>query len=141
MKTIYLLNNGDNIDKVRYEYNIDKDLFVYENQQFGFRYTDIIQGSDDVSIVNNYLPYNEYVVKKDETIMDILSKGYKVQNIGDIKEGDVVIINKPKSIRYVTKPLEKLYEIAQKFGTTEKYIMDVNNLSSNKLFIGQILWL
>jgi len=141
MKTIYMLNKGDNLDKVKYEYNIAGNIDIYENKGFGFRYVDITTGSDDVCIVNNYLPFNEYIVKKNDTIMDILSKGYKVQNSRDIIEGDIIIINKPKSIRYVTKPLEKLKDIAIRFGTTEEYIMEVNNLASSKLFIGQILWL
>lgn len=141
MKTIYMLNNGDNIDKVKYEYKIDKDLNITENKEFGFKYVDIIEGIDDICVVNNYLPYNEYIVKKDENIMDILAKGFKIQNSRDITEGDVIIINRPKSIRYVTKPLEKLEDVARKYGITEEYIMKVNNLNSNKLFIGQILWL
>jgi len=59
MKTIYMLNKGDNLDKVKYEYNIAGNIDIYENKGFGFRYVDITTGSDDVCIVNNYLPFNE----------------------------------------------------------------------------------
>ena len=114
---------------------------VCENNTFGFKYASISEGSDDICIVNNYLPYFEYVIKKEDTLLDILSKGYKIQNTRDIVEGDVVIINKPRSIRYVTKPLEKMEDIANKFGLKKEYIMEVNNLSCEKLFVGQILWL
>ena len=112
-----------------------------DKKVFDYNYVDLRDGTDDLMIVRNYLPYYEYRVKKNETLMDLLSIGYKVDNTRDLSEGDIVILSKPKSIRYVTKPLEKLSDISKKFGISEKYIMETNNLNGDKLFVGQILWI
>ena len=140
MKEIYMLNKGDSVDKVKYEYNVS-DGKVIDNKKFGFKYTELNAGLDDIVIVKNYLPHYEYIVNKNETVMDILSRGFKMENSEMINEGDIVVIHKPKSIRYITKPLEKIDDIANKFGIDKNYIMQVNNLSTDKLFVGQILWI
>ena len=141
MKEIYLLNKGDSVDKIKYEYGLSHELKISDKKVFNYNYVDLSEGLDDVMIVRNYLPNYEYRVKKNETLMDLLSIGYKVENTRDLSEGDIVILSKPKSIRYVTRPLEKLSDIARKFGITEKYIMETNNLNGDKLFVGQILWI
>jgi len=140
MKEIYMINKGDSVDKIKYEYNISSNIEVLDNRRFNFKYAELSQGNDDILIVKNYLPIYEYIVKKNETIMDILSRGFKTEN-SEIREGDIIVINKPKSIRYVTKPLEKIEDIASKFGIDKSYIMQVNNLNTDKLFVGQILWI
>lgn len=141
MKEIYLLNKGDSVDKIKYEYGLSNNLKISDKKVFDYNYVDLSEGLDDVMIVRNYLPNYEYRVKKNETLMDLLSIGYKVENTRDLSEGDIVILSKPKSIRYVTKPLEKLSDISRKFGISEKYIMETNNLNCDKLFVGQILWI
>lgn len=141
MKKIYILNKGDSIDKACYEFDIKRDCQIKNSEAFNIRYVDIESGTDDVVIVSNYLPYYEYVVKKDDTLMGILSKGYKVYNTRDITTGDLIILSKPRSVRYVVKPLEKIDDIAKKFGVATQYIIEVNNLASHKLFVGQILWI
>ena len=141
MREIYMLNKGDSVDKIKYEYNMNSSMVVLENENYNFRYVEINKGIDDISIVRNYLPYYEYVIKPGDTIMDIMSRGFKVHSLNSIETGDMVILNKPKSIRYVARPLEKMADIAKKFGITEEYLMNVNNITTNKLFVGQILWI
>ena len=141
MKEIYMLNKGDNVDKISYEYEIDGKINILQNKYFDFKFVELTKGTDDVLIVKNYLPVYEYIVKKNETVLDILSRGFKIENTEMINEGDVVVINKPKSIRYITKPLDKLEDIAKKIGVDKNYIMMVNNLKTDKLFVGQILWI
>ena len=141
MKEIYMLNKGDSIDKIKYEYNNNNIKEIFENEKFSFRYAEIESGTDDILIVRNYLPYYKYIIKPKDTIMDIMSRGFKVQSLNVLEVGDIVILNKPKSIRYVTKPLEKMSDIAKKFGISKEYLMQVNNLNTDKLFVGQILWI
>ena len=141
MKEIYILNKGDNIDKVRYEYKNISNCQVLENNELNVKYVDLTKGSDEVQIVRNYLPIYEYVINPNDTIIELLSKGYKIDHCRDIEVGDTVILSKPRSIRYVVKPLETISDIAEKFGVKVQYILDTNQLSTEKLFIGQILWI
>ena len=135
-----MLNKGDSVDKVKYEFK-DASSDVLINHAFDFRYVDITAGNDDIQIVHNYLPPIEYVISNDDTILDNLSRGFKVDAGDNVVSGDLVILSKPKSIRYIVKPLESIEDIAKKFGLKSDYIMQVNNLSSPKLFVGQILWI
>lgn len=139
MKEIYMLNNGDSIDKVKYEYKIQNSL-VKENKEFSFRYVELKEGLDDIILVKNYLPPIEYKISEGETLMDVFARGFR-SDCNNAKENDTIIINKPRSIRYVAKPLEKLDDIAKTFGLTVDYIIKANNLKSDKLFVGQILWI
>ena len=140
MKEIYLLNKGDSVRKAQYEYNIEN-IEIKNNTTFNFRFVEIENGMDDIVIVKNYLPIYEYIIKDNETYLDILSRGFNTEMVSNLQSGDTIILNKPKSIRYVVKPLEKLEDIAQNFGVDIKYIIDVNNLLTDKLFVGQILWI
>lgn len=141
MKEIYLLNKGDSINKINYECNISKKLEKSPNKVFNYDYVVLEEGNDDIVVVKNYLPVFEYRLQKNENILDLLARGFEVSNINEIRENDLVILSKPKSIKYVVKPLEKLDNIANKFGLTIEYIMETNKLVSDKLFVGQILWL
>ena len=141
MKEIYLINQGDSIDKIKYEYGINENLVLSNNRIFGYKYVEIKSGNDEIILVKNYLPYYTYKVQKNESILDILARGYKLDNVDTIKNGDTLILSRPKSIRYVVKPLEKIEDIANKFGIDVDYIKHTNDLKSNKLFVGQILWI
>ena len=141
MKEIYILNKGDSIEKVKSElhllgeYNISSDKILNKN------YITIKDGVDDIILIKNYLPYFVYRVKENETLMDILSKGYDVHGIGSLNVNDIIVVSKPKSIRYIVGPLETLNSIAKKFGVDKDVIMVTNNLKTEKLFVGQILWI
>lgn len=138
MREIYILNKGDSIDKIKYEFGVEP---IYSNSKiFGYKYATLNKGHDDVSIVRNYLPIYEYKIKSNETIIDILSRGFKCDCV-DAKPNDLVILSKPKSIRYTVKPLETLSDISVKFGVSVQDIVKTNDLTCEKLFVGQILWI
>ena len=140
MQEIYLLNPGDTVSKVKFEYpeccgKLGTDYV------FNKKYMVIKDGCDDIRIVRNYLPMHLYKTKKNETKMDILSRGYEILG-GEIeREGDMVLMHKPKSIRYIVSPLETLDSIASKYGANKYDIMSSNNLVTEKLFVGQIIWI
>ena len=106
---------------------------IIDNKKFGFKFTELNSGLDDIVIVKNYLPHYEYIVKKNETVMDILSRGFKMENSEMINEGDIIVIHKPKSIRYITKPLEKIEDIANKSQPLFKRLLEsIKNLFKRK---------
>lgn len=140
MREIYLLNKGDSVDKIKYELGV-KDIKISEEKIFGYNYAEIEKGAEDVTIVKNYLPIFSYTVKPDDNYLDILARGFKLDNITQVNSGDTVILSKPRSIRYVVSPLETLDEIALKFGVTKVDIMKINGMKTEKLFVGQILWI
>ena len=72
---------------------------------------------------------------------DIMSRGYEIVGANGCEEGDILLIHKPKSIRYTVSPLDKLEDIAKKYGISKYDIMSSNNLNTDKLFVGQILWI
>lgn len=141
MKEIYILNKGDSVEKAKEELHLIGNYKISSDKILNKNYIEINNGLEDLIVIKNYLPYYLYRVKKDETLMDILSKGYDVQGVSSLNTNDLIIISKPKSIRYVVKPLENLEEISIKFNIDKKVIMETNNLSTDRLFIGQILWI
>ncbi len=140
MKEIYLLNRGDSLDKIKYEFKEARDIELAEDRIFGYKYATIDKGLDDVIIVNNYLPAYDYKVKNNESLLDILARGFKTEALS-VSSGDEIILTKPKSIRYVVSPLETLQDIAFKFGVTTSDLIQNNDLKTEKLFVGQILWI
>lgn len=141
MREIYLLSHGDSLNKIKHEFNVEISLSQSKEKLFGYNYVDLNKGSQEVYVVRNYYPYIVYNVKKEDTLIDIMSKGFDVNGVVEITEGDKLILHKPKSIRYIVKPLESLQDIAYKFGVNKEDIIDTNKLITDKLFVGQILWI
>lgn len=141
MKEIYLLNKGDSIEKAKHELSLTGEYNLSKDKIMGSNYIEINKGLDDVIIVKNYLPNYIYQVKKGETVMDILSRGFSLDGVQTVNDGDLVVISKPKSIRYVVKPLETLEDISKIFGVDKEIIIETNDLQTSKLFVGQILWI
>ena len=140
MREIYLMNKGDTVDKIKYELGVD-DITISDEKVFGYKFAEIERGSDDVSIVKNYLPLFSYIVENDDNYLDILARGFKIDSAKEVITGDTIILSKPRSIRYVVSPLETLDEIALKFGVSKINIMQNNSMKTEKLFVGQILWI
>jgi len=140
MQEIYLLNMGDTIDKVKVEYG-DREYLPSEEVVFGKKFITLKKGSDDIRVVRNYLPLYKYITKKGETMLDIMSRGFEIVAGESGSEGQIILLSKPKSIRYTVAPLESLDAIASKFGVNKCSIMSSNNLNTDKLFVGQILWI
>lgn len=140
MREIYLLNNGDSLKKISVDLDA-QDIKVADTKLFGYNFAITKDGMDDLTIVKNYLPMYVYKIKKEDNYLDILARGFKMEGGENISEGDIVVLKKPNSIRYVVSPLETLDDISFKFGLDKKDIMLNNNLHTDKLFVGQILWI
>ena len=140
MREIYLMNKGDTLDKIKYELGVDN-ITISDEKVFGYKFAEIERGSDDVTIVKNYLPLFSYIVENDDNYLDILARGFKIDSAKEVITGDTIILSKPRSIRYVVSPLETLDEIALKFGVSKINIMQNNSMRTEKLFVGQILWI
>ncbi len=140
MREVCLLNKGDSVDKVKYEYNLDVAI-ASSDKIINQSYVALSNGAKDVIVVRNYHPFYVYKVKNGENIFDIMSRGFDVGNVSQVEEGDIIILSRPKSIRYIVKPLENIADLANRFGVTKQYLMEVNKLTTEKLFIGQILWI
>lgn len=131
---------GDSIDRVRYEYG-DREYELSIDLVLNKRYITLEKGTDDITIVRNYLPLFEYKLSSDENMMDIMARGFDILNKEDNDIGDTLLLSKPKSIRYVVSPLENLEDIAKRFGVSKGSIISSNSLRTDKLFVGQILWI
>lgn len=140
MREIYLLNEGDSIKKFKTQLNLDE--LKEENDKInGQRYMVSKSGSDDITIVKNYLPMYVYRVKKDDNYLDMLSRGFKIECGENIQENDLIVLKKPRSIKHTVTPLENLNSIASIYGIDKNDIIVNNKLKSEKLFVGQILWI
>lgn len=141
MKEVCILSNGDSLEKIQYEYNNIKSIVKLDNKVWGYNAVQLNEGSDDIVIVRNYNPLYVYTLKKDETILDVIARGFDCGGVYIAEENDTIVITKPRSIRYVVKPLETIDDISYKIGVKKEDIMEINNLISEKLFVGQILWI
>ena len=54
-------------------------------------------------------------------------------------EGEVIKIIRKSNTTHIVKPMETLSQIAQKYNTNIDDIIKANNLSSKRLFVGQVL--
>ena len=133
MNRICLINKGETIEKIQYLYNIDWARDTNKDNLLG-EYV-ILEGDleSDISIVENYQPY--YI--KDNTIENIntfKNIRYKINDCGNL-----IVANKECGIKYSVKPMETIMDIARKFNIAKEEIVKRNKLSSDNLFIGQIL--
>ena len=96
---------------------------------------------------------NYYTVKSGDSLWSIAKK-YNVSvsdlksangltssmlSIGDVLKIPNIVKEEPKQNTYVVKKGDSLYKIAQNYDTTVSEIMQLNNLTSTSLSIGQIL--
>lgn len=142
MREVYLLNEGDTLEKVKYDCG-DGQYRMGEDKILGKKYMVLNAGGDDITVIRNYMPLYISHVKEKQNVLDIMSSGFNIvaSQSKDIEVGDMLILNRPKSVRYVVSPLESLDTIANKFGVEKSIIMSSNNLKTDKLFVGQILWI
>ncbi len=140
MKEVYLLSLGDTMEKVKLELG-DGDYVFGDKKILGKDNIVLQKGTDDIVVIKNYTPLIKTTIKRGETPMDIMARGFEIVAKTGENSGDMVILNKPRSIRYVVSPLETLDDISKKFQVSKSAIMSSNGLSSSKLFVGQILWI
>lgn len=78
----------------------------------------------------------DFILQKyDTTLNNIVRNNPKI----DLYEGEMIKILLSKQKYHVVKPMENLKIIAQKYNLEEDEIINVNNLSSKRLFVGQRL--
>ena len=93
---------------------------------------------------------NEYVVKKGDTLYGIANKynisvdnlkSYNNLSTDSLSIGQIIKIpdNKVNSNEYVVKSGDSLYSISRKYGVSVDELMNVNNLKSTVLSVGQVL--
>ena len=103
-------------------------------------------------LIPNTGTINQYVVKKNDTLYSIAKKYDTTINelvlLNNLKNNNLSIgqiLNIPVNDtsydfnNYVVKKNDTLYTIANKYNTTVDSLININNLKSNILYIGQIL--
>ncbi len=109
-------------------------------------------GSDicDMEIKDKDPIYDTYIVKKNDNLYTIAKKFNttvaKLIYINNLKNNLLSLNQKIKvphhsanTINYIVKKQDNLYQIASNYNVTPKQIMDLNNLTSTSLTVGQTL--
>lgn len=143
MQKVYLLKENEAKEKVAKICNIKSDNIKFNSNQklLGYDYAIIKDGDDDFQIIENYFVPRIYKLKENETIESLQALGYEISPSENISSNDIVILSKVNGKRHIVKPLENLNDIASMYYTDINEIIRRNNLKSNKLFIGQILYI
>ena len=102
-------------------------------------YIQVIHGdSDEMSVILNY-PRKLFYKTNDLNILNIVNSfGYECET-NLIEQANMLVLNKIDKEIHIVKPCETLKDIAQNYKSSESELIKINNLKSNKLFIGQIL--
>ncbi len=100
----------------------------------------VVQAGDSLySIARRFNTTVDELKRINELTSDILSIGQVIYLTADSNEGDTDDTVKPDS--YVVKAGDSLYSIARTFNTTVDELKRINNLTSDILSIGQVLYL
>ena len=141
MKKIYFINKGDSLNKISKICKCDN-LKKSEDLLFGNLYVEINDDKcDDIIKVENYCPIYEYVCTQTDSSLDIMSRGFEIVGNNDCDINGKLLLKKPTNLRYVVRPTDSIFTISEKYGVSVDEIKYTNNLKSEKLFIGQVLWL
>lgn len=97
-------------------------------------------------VFKKYLPKNMlYRMKKGEDRQMVADKfnttieNVVLKSVNEHYDGEFVQILNCNQFTHIVKPLEDLNSIALKYNVGVDYIIECNNLSSKRLFIGQKL--
>lgn len=140
MQILYTINKNEDIDIYNKLFNKSKTKNELLVNSFGKFYSLSDQLSDFFYIknydVNKILKLNDY-----KDIVTIKNRGFEVNYDSDIDNQNYVFLTKIKAIRHTVKPLQTLNEIAGIYGVDKEQIIFNNNLMTEKLFIGQIVYI
>ena len=162
-----LINDGTDVDNVNENYYIVKsgDTLYSIAKKYGLTVDELkkmnnlssntlsinqkLLVGNDMSIDDNY---DVYVVKSGDTLWGIASKyNTSVDKIKDINNlysnnlsiGQKLLVpgNNLGTKKYIVKSGDTLYKIAQNNGTTVTELINLNNLKTTNLSIGQVLYI
>ena len=141
MQRIYLLKQNESIEKLSKIYNQDPNsIKVCKDKIFGYEYAILNDGTSDIQVIENYYPPIIYKVTEDDTKESLQAQGYELSQ-NKIEPGDIILLKKIEGKKHIVKPLETLENIANMYFMEKMDIIKRNNLKTEKLFIGQILWI
>ena len=139
MKEVCLINKGENLKKITFTLGINFKKDPIENVILNDKKCIVLKdGEDDIIVVKNYHPHYIKKMSSNETMIDIYAMGYDVIG-GEESHNNCVILHRSQGIKYSVRPLERLEDIAERFGVEQDYIIETNSLRTEKLFVGQIL--
>jgi LysM repeat protein len=150
MKIIHYVGLDDTLEKIALNYKVSVKDIVEENNLLTNNLTDVknlvipINNQDFVVIKNLekeiFVEVNENNINN---LNDIIKNNqyFCTNELKNVEVGDKLIIKKFNVNYYVVKPLDNLNSIAKKFGLNEQELITKNKLQSNKVFIGQKIYI
>lgn len=140
MQKVHLIKKQESSRKVAVLYNIDLSSIKRPFRKIdGHNYYTLGGYDDGIYLIENY---NQPFILRvgNQTAEQLISLGYEISE-DKIEKEDVVLLSYKNGTKHVVRPLEKLQEIANHYSTPINDIIKQNNLKTEKLFIGQILWI
>ena len=151
----YIVKKGDTLYSISNKYNVS----VNELKQVNNLTKDILNIGQSLIIPTNakieeVTDYETYIVNKGDSLYSIAKKfNVKVDDLIKINNltnntlsiNQQLLIPQGKSLieevysKYVVKLGDTLYSISNKYGVSVDKIKEINNLTSNVLYIGQVL--
>lgn len=152
--TLYIVERGDNLYEIAQRFNTTvKDLKEINNLT-----KDLINPGDILIVDQIYKPeniayFNRYKVKENDTVYSIaFSHNMNTNELMEINsllndsinEGDILFVydtDNPvdENVYYTVKSSDNLYEIANQFHVSVDDLINLNNLTTNKLQVGDTL--
>lgn len=152
--TKYVVEKNDNLYEIAEKFNTT----VKELKNINNLKSNLINPGDVLIVDQLYKPeelkyYKNYIVKKNDTVYTVAFKHKMTTNelmeinnmISDsLNIGDVIFVydindKNSENITYTVKKGDSLYSIAREFHVTVEDIKNLNNLTSDKLQIGDVL--
>ena len=152
--TLYIVERGDNLYEIAQRFNTTvKDLKEINNLT-----KDLINPGDILIVDQIYKPeniayFNRYKVKENDTVYSIaFSHNMNTNELMEInsllndqiKKGDILFVydtDNPvdENVYYTVKSSDNLYEIANQFHVSVADLINLNNLTTDKLQVGDTL--
>lgn len=150
LENTYIVKSGDSLWSIAKKYGVTVNEIKQANnlssnllkigQQLIIPKEEIIEEQNSTYIVKPGDTLYKIANTYNTSVAELKNKNNLTNNTLSI--GQILII--PNEIEneqneYVVQPGDTLYKIANEFGITQQELMDINNLTSNLLSIGQIL--